>query len=388
MKVDYFIGENIKKDYFRSELIEQLTQTGEGTKSAGGSLSVYFPPKLGVCHGVVRAIRMAMHTAEKYPSRKIFLLNEMIHNPFINRELQKIGITYLDGTYKTNATGLEVLTADDVVIVPAFGGSMLVYDELSRIGCTVVDTTCGEVLSVWKRVQKYNAANFTTLVFGKYAHEETIATASRSKKYLILKDLDEIQIVADFIKFPSNMAAQKIRLYFKNACSPTFDPDVDLHQVGMASQTTMYAREFIEASNVMRQAYILRFGEEFLSDHFLELDTICSATQERQDAIRFLLPNVDIMIVVGGYNSSNTISLVRIADEQVPTYHINGTGKITRQGILFQPIGSKDEKMDVNWLPKKEHIKIGITSGASTVDAVLEHVLKEILSLDSEITTI
>jgi 4-hydroxy-3-methylbut-2-enyl diphosphate reductase len=300
--------------------------------------------------------------------------------------LQQMGIQFIVGAYKTDDLSLSGLTKDDIVIIPAFGSNTTIYEELTRIGCTVVDTTCGEVLSVWKRIQKYNSADFTTLIFGKYAHEETIATASRTKKYLVLKNLVEAQMIADFIRLPSTTAAYKISEYFQKACSFDFNPEIDLHQVGMASQTTMYAREFIEVSDLIRDAYSSRFGVENVSDHFLELDTICSATQERQDAIQFLLPHVDVMVVVGGYNSSNTISLTRIASEQVPTYHVDGSGKITHQGILYQPVGSKCETMEANWLPKKDHVKIGITSGASTVDIVLEQVVKEILSLDKEKT--
>ena len=383
MKLDYFIGENIKKDYFRSELIGGLAQTGAGANSVGGKLTVYIPPKLGFCHGVVHAIRMAMYTAEKYPGHKIYLLNEMIHNPFVNQELQKLGISYLDGAYRKENIELKGITADDIVIVPAFGSSTKIYDELTRIGCTVVDTTCGEVLSVWKRVQRYNAIDFTTLIFGKYAHEETLATASRSKRYLIMKDLAETKIVADYIR--SSLSAQSLLDYFENAVSPGFNPETDLQRVGMASQTTMYAREFIQASENIRKALTSRYTEAEIEEHFLEIDTICSATQERQDAIHFLLPHIDLMIIAGGYNSSNTLSLARIASEQVLTYHIDGDGKIAPEGIQYQPVGNKEEIKKKDWLPQKDHLKIGITSGASTPDSVLEKIMHEILALDGGI---
>jgi len=344
VKLDYFIGEDIKdikRDYFRSTLIENLARTGSGIKSADGRLVVYLPPKLGFCHGVVRAIRMAIHAAEKYPDRPIYLLNEVIHNPFVNRELQKRGIRFLDGKYSKNEHGLGAVTKDDVVIIPAFGGTIETYAQLNDIGCTVIDTTCGEVLSVWKRIQRYNVANYTTLIFGKHMHEETLATSSRARRYLVIKDLAEAQIVADYIRNPTVDAAANLLTYFTGAYSVGFSPQTDLQRVGMASQTTMYANQFIAASNLIRQAMHDRYGEEELDDHFLELDTICSATQERQDALQFLLPNVDMIIVVGGYNSSNTTNLARIASECVPTYHIEGVGKIFREAILHQPVGSK-----------------------------------------------
>jgi 4-hydroxy-3-methylbut-2-enyl diphosphate reductase len=382
MKLDYFIGENIKKDYFRSDLVEKLSQTGEGLSSAHGKLTVYLPPKLGFCHGVVRAIRMAMYTAEKYPDRRIFLLNEMIHNPFVNRQLLEHGIGFLEGVYSKGSAGLKSLTPDDIVIVPAFGSTPSVYDELTKIGCTVVDTTCGEVLSVWKRVQKYNEVDYTTLVFGKYAHEETIATASRSRRYLVMKDLAETRMVADAIRNPSPAAEQALMEYFRRASSPDFHPEKDLQRVGMASQTTMYASEFIQASGLIRKAMLDRFGEDALKDHFLELDTICSATQSRQDAIQILLPYVELMIVVGGYNSSNTTSLARIASQRVPTYHVDGSGKISSERLLHQPVGSKNEVSQANWLPERAHLEIGMTSGASTPDSVLEQVIAEVLALD------
>ena len=385
MKFDYFIGENIKKDYFRSTLVETLRQSGKGLVSPNGKIMVFLPPKLGFCHGVVRAIRMAMYATEKYRGRKIYLLNEMIHNSIVNQELLRVGVNFFDGVYSNSGLSLNSITKDDVVIIPSFGGSTFIYEELKRLDCIVIDATCGEILSVWKRIQKYNAVGFTSLIFGNYAHEEVVATASRAKCYLILKDLAVTQMVADYIRTPNPTEAKHMLVHFKNACSPGFNPEVHLKRVGMASQTTMYASDFIKASWMIRQAVLDRYEEEKLEDHFLELYTVCSATQERQNAVQFLLPYVDMMIIVGGYNSNNTMNLARIASEKVPTYHVDGTGKILLGGILYQPVGSKQETLKVNWLPQKEYINIGMTSGASTPDSVLEQVIGEVLVLDGGI---
>ncbi|OQY48134.1 MAG: 4-hydroxy-3-methylbut-2-enyl diphosphate reductase [Anaerolineaceae bacterium 4572_78] len=385
MKRDYFIGEDIKKDYFDSKLIENLSHSSEGISSKDGRLTVYLPHKLGFCHGVVRSIRMAMYTAEKYAGRKIYLINEMIHNPYVNHQLQKRGINFLYGRFSKNTHGLDIVTKDDVVIVPAFGGTPDVYDKLTAIGCMVVDTTCGEVASIWKRIKNYyNRVDYTTLVFGKAYHEETIATSSRANRYLVMKDLTETQIVADYIRQPSESVANELLGYFNGAYSLGFNPSVDLQHVGMASQTTMYANQFITASNMIKEAMEDRHAgciSYDVGEHFMELDTICSATQKRQDALKLLLPDIDMMIIVGGYNSSNTGNLARIASEHVPAYHIEGTGKISTETISHQPIGTKQEVTTKHWLPETAPLRIGVTSGASTPDNVLEQVIHEILEL-------
>ncbi len=389
MKLDYFIGEDIKKSYFDSALVETLPNSADGISSQDGRLKVYLPPKLGFCHGVVRSVRMSMYATEKYKGQNIYLLNEMIHNPFVNRELRRRGIQFLHGRYSDGEPGLDMVTADDIVLVPAFGGTPAVYQQLTDIGCTVVDTTCGEVASVWKRIEKkYNIVDFTSIVFGKAHHEETIATSARAKCYFIVKDLAETQRVAAYIKHPTAEEAQALLDDFQGAYSPHFDPSRDFQRVGMASQTTMYANQFITASAIIREALEERYGEAEIDDHFLALDTICSATQERQDAIQFLLPDVvDVMFIVGGYNSSNTMNLTRIASEHVPAYHIEGSDKISERSILHQPLGSKEEIETWDWFPQNkdnsppQSIKIGLTSGASTPDSILESVIHEILAL-------
>lgn len=382
MKLDYFIGEDIKKDYFGSSLVQRLTTTGEGMTSADGSVTVYLPLKLGFCHGVVRSVRMAMYTAEKYAGRNIYLINEMIHNPYVNNALRQHGIKFLYGRFSDDEPGIESVTADDVVIVPAFGGTTGVYDHLTDIGCTVVDTTCGEVASVWKRIERsYNTADYTSIVYGKHYHEETIATSSRANKYFIVKNLDETERLADYLRAPTAHKAAALMDYFAVAHSPGFDPERDLQRVGMASQTTMYASEFITASNIIKEAMAQRYGIENVKDHFMELDTICSATQERQDAMPMLLPKVEIAVIVGGYNSSNTSNLTRMSSEQVPSYHIEGTGKISKEAIYHQPLDTKTEIKTAPWLPDQPNVAIGLTSGASTPDNVLEDVLHELLAM-------
>lgn len=367
-----------KKKYFESEMIAWLSASGEPVRSRGGRISVHVARYYGFCHGVIRAIRIALDTSEKYAGRRMYLLGQMIHNPYVNEQLRQRGVTILEIPWEES---LSMITANDVVIVPAFGVSVQTMQRLQAIGCGVVDTTCGEVMSVWKRIGRYNASKFTTIIHGKYAHEESIATSSRADHYLVVKDLKEAQLVADYIRGNDPPRAALLLEHFRGAYSPGFDPRRHLQHVGMAAQTTMYASEFVRVSELIRAAVVERYGEAS-ADHFQELDTICSATEERQGAVDALAQRCDVMVVVGGYNSSNTGNLTRVAAQHAPSYHVQGPGRITRQMITHQPFGSKEEATTSNWLPDKSALTIGLTSGASTPDSVLEEVLQEALALD------
>ncbi len=365
-----------KKRYFESDLIAYLSASGEPKWSDDGRIAVYVARHYGFCHGVIRAIRMALDTTEKYPERRIYLLGQIIHNPFVNDQLRQRGVTIVEDADEL----LAVARPEDVVIIPAFGVAAPVMVELQRIGCTVVDTACGEVMSVWKRIGRYNASGFTTVIHGKFAHQETIATASRASRYIVVRDLEEARLIADFIRDDQSAQAETIVNRFRGAYSPGFDPHRDLQRVGMAAQTTMYANEFLQVSATIRSAIVARYGTA-ANEHFQELDTICSATQERQDAIRELARRVDVVVVVGGYNSSNTGNVTRVAQEHVPAYHIQGPGQISASAVRHQPVGSRQETTTADWLPHKPVIAIGLSSGASTPDSVVEEVLNELLCL-------
>jgi 4-hydroxy-3-methylbut-2-enyl diphosphate reductase len=261
---------------------------------------------------------------------------------------------------------------EDVVLLPAFGVTIADFERLRALGCVVVDTTCGSVLNVWKRVETYSRDGYTALIHGKYYHEETRATASQVTKYpggryLVVRDLAEAQHVCDYIEGRGNRQAFVDR--FAHASSPGFDPDADLDRIGVANQTTMLARESLAVGELVGQSMERRYGVGYRADHFRTFDTICSATQDRQDAVLALLDEpLDVMVVIGGYNSSNTISLAAICADRVPTYHVEDAACIDPEAgtIRHQPIGAKAEAEVQDWLPAAGAVRVGLTAGAST----------------------
>jgi 4-hydroxy-3-methylbut-2-enyl diphosphate reductase len=260
--------------------------------------------------------------------------------------------------------------------------------ELERQGCTLVDTTCGSVLNVWKNVRRYAQDGFTSVIHGKVSHEETRATASqatqyRGAHYLVVLDKDEARYACDYIRGHVQRGAFMDR--FARAVSPGFDPDRDLQRIGCANQTTMLMSESLEIGEMFRQAMTDRYGSDALPARFRAFDTICSATQERQDAVLSLLDGheLDLMVVIGGYNSSNTCNLARICAERMPTYHI-ATPECIRPGgeIRHRPIGAPStadvpEQSTEAWLPGGE-VRIGLTAGASTPNNIVGQVVERI----------
>jgi 4-hydroxy-3-methylbut-2-enyl diphosphate reductase len=266
----------------------------------------------------------------------------------------------------------SAVRAEDVVILPAFGVTITDFEVLRKIGCVMVDTTCGSVLNVWKRVESYARDGFTSLIHGKYYHEETRATASQAEKhpggqYLIVRNLDEATVVCDFIE--GRIGGDELLRLFAHAASPNFDPGRDLRRIGVANQTTMLARESLAIGELVGQSMTRAHGEEYAKANFRTFDTICSATQERQDAVVELLKEpLDAMIVIGGYNSSNTLSLAALCSESVRTFHVEDADDIdpASRTIRHRPLGSKEEVEVAGWLPNTAPIRVGITAGAST----------------------
>jgi 4-hydroxy-3-methylbut-2-enyl diphosphate reductase len=268
---------------------------------------------------------------------------------------------------------LDRLTAADVVILPAFGVTVAMLRELDQRGCTLIDTTCGSVLNVWKNVHRYAEGGFTSVIHGKVWHEETQATASQTAgyggKYLVVFDRPETEVVCDYIRHGGDAEAFMRR--FSKAASAGFDPDRDLQHIGLANQTTMLMTESLEIGDMIRQAMTDRYGEAELASRYQAFDTICSATQDRQDAVVALLRDhpVDLMIVIGGYNSSNTANLARICAASRPTFHIaDPSGLVSPGEIRHRPVGAKAEETTTEWLPSAGPLAIGLTSGASTPD--------------------
>jgi 4-hydroxy-3-methylbut-2-enyl diphosphate reductase len=349
-----------------------------------GDVTIRLAREFGFCYGVERAVEYAYQTRRKFPDRRIYLVGEIIHNPHVNARLREMGIEILqprDGQFD-----FSTVSPEDVVILPAFGVTIHDFDELRRIECILVDTTCGSVLNVWKRVESYAKDGFTALIHGKHYHEETRATASQVRKYpgghyLIVRDMSEARLVCDFIEGRADTEALMSRL--GHATSPDFDPTRDLQRIGVANQTTMLARESLAIAAEVGAAVERARGADVRARDFRTFDTICSATQERQDAVLELLREpLDVMLVVGGFNSSNTISLAALCAEQVRTFHVESPEGIDPEtGAVHHRLpGLKHIEVDTSaWLPVGE-IRVGITAGASTPNSKIGEAVVRILA--------
>lgn len=372
------VREAVTSEY-KSPLIDSIKENGF-TKTFG-RLTIHLAREFGFCYGVDRAVELAYETCRYFPDKRIYLTTEIIHNPTVNRQLQNMGVRFLSGAYK-NAEHNDI-TKDDVVIVPAFGTTISDLKTLHDIGCTLVDTICGSVVNVWKRVERYASEGYTSVIHGKYNHEETQATSSRvsifpDSHYLIVLSDDEAAYVCNYIVTGGDKT--EFLKKFANSISPDFDPDKHLARLGVANQTTMLSSESLRIAEMLRQALIKRYGEAEIGSRYMAFDTICSATQERQDAIITIKDKKpDLILVIGGYNSSNTTHLQEIAMKYAPSFHINDRDcLLNRHTIRHQPFGEKTEIHTQNWLPDGP-VAIGITSGASTPNSVMGEVLEKIL---------
>jgi 4-hydroxy-3-methylbut-2-enyl diphosphate reductase len=361
------IAGRLTADY-HSGIVEAL-RSNDYRLSAGG-LTFRLAREFGFCYGVDRAVEYAYETRTKFPGRRLFLVGEIIHNPHVNQKLRDMGITLL-GHRENGDFDFSTVTPDDVVIMPAFGVTMRDFERLRAIGCVLVDTTCGSVLNVWKRVESYARDGFTAIIHGKHYHEETKATASQVMKYpngryLVVFDMSEARLVCEYIEGRGSLA--ELQSTFSHAVSPGFDFEWDLARVGIANQTTMLSGESLAIAEEIGKSMARRHGPEALAEHFRSFDTICSATQERQDAVLALLEEpLDVMVVVGGYNSSNTCHLAALVHQHgVPAYHIEDAEAVdvNTGAIRHQRIGTKTEVVTSGWLG--EFRVIGITAGAST----------------------
>jgi 4-hydroxy-3-methylbut-2-enyl diphosphate reductase len=352
------------RENYRSQIVDIMR--ANDFRLAAGELTFILAMEFGFCYGVERAVEYAYETVRKFPGRRIYLTGEIIHNPHVNNKLQGMGIQFLPaGENKYSAVGDQ-----DVVIVPAFGIPASDLALLGRIGCIVVDTTCGSVLNVWKNVERYARLGVTSVIHGKFEHEETQATFSRTTlhngaHYLVIRDKKEAETVCRYIAAGGD--AEAFMAQFRRAVSPEFHPDRHLERIGLANQTTMLSSESLEIAEMLRVAMTARYGEGEMAERFHSFDTICSATQDRQDAVRRLEhEKIDLMIVIGGYNSSNTNNLSRIASSFTPTFHIEDAAAILSDAeIRHKPVGSKTETVTRGWFPAPAR-SIGITAGAST----------------------
>jgi 4-hydroxy-3-methylbut-2-enyl diphosphate reductase len=365
---------------YGSGLVTHVKESGY--RYVSGRLTVHLAREFGFCYGVDRAVDYAYQARKRFPDRQVFLTGEIIHNPHVNTQLRDQGIRFLSDPGES----YDNLTPDDVVILPAFGTTVELLEDLVGRGCTLVDTTCGSVLNVWKNVKRYAEDSFTSVIHGKYWHEETRATASQTLNagggaYLVVLDRDEAGLVCDYIRYGGDRAEFLQR--FAAAVSPGFDPDLHLQRVGCANQTTMLSSESVAIGEMFRDAVRDRYGDDELPARFRAFDTICSATQDRQDAVIALLAEqpIDLMVVIGGYNSSNTCNLARICAEHRPTYHIaDAAGLVSSTLIRHKPIGGKEEVTTTGWLPGGA-VTIGLTSGASTPNNIVEDVIERLDAL-------
>ncbi len=350
-----------------------------------GDVTIRLAKEFGFCYGVERAVEYAYQTRAKFPDKRIFLAGEIIHNPHVNAKLREMGIVFL----KPSDKGFDYSEVEpsDVVILPAFGVTIHDFETLREKGCVMVDTTCGSVLNVWKRVEAYAKGGFTSLIHGKYYHEETRATASQVEKYeggtyLVVRDMAQAEDVMAYIagSFPGGREAFLTK--YAHAASPHFDPDRHLQRIGVANQTTMLARESLAIGEAVGVTMAKVHGDAYRAEHFRTFDTICSATQDRQDAVNALLTEpLDVMVVIGGYNSSNTISLAALCAEKVRTYHVEDAVSIEPESGRVRhrdPVSGK-ELMDTDWLPAKGTIRVGITAGASTPNNKIGETVSRIL---------
>ena len=352
---------------YHSDLVEQIK--AENFQFREGRLTVHLAREFGFCYGVDRAVDYAYQTRERFPDRRVFLTGEIIHNPHVNDRLRSKGIQFL-----TDAVEREPLGPHDVVVLPAFGVTTAEMQRFSSIGCVMVDTTCGSVLNVWKNVKRYSQEGLTSIIHGKVWHEETQATASYALDcpgghFLVVLDLNETAEVCRYIREGGDRNA--FLEGFRDAVSPGFDPDRDLAHIGLANQTTMLMSESLQVQELLRQAIVDRYGPDEAAARFRAFDTICSATQDREDAVVALLLEqaIDLMLVIGGYNSSNTCNLARICAEKVPTFHIADPECLqSATAIRYRPAGGKIEVEATGWLPPLGNVSVGLTSGASTPD--------------------
>jgi len=369
------------ESHYRSDIVDKVRRAGGILRC--GDITVRLAKQFGFCYGVERAIDLAYAARKVFKDRRLFIVGEIIHNPEVNEQISSLGIKNLMG--KNKQADISELGPDDVVIVPAFGTELSIQQQIKDRGCQIVDTTCGDVMSVWKRVRKYASESATSIIHGKAEHEETKATSSRALgtgtgHYLVVLTLTDTDYVCDYIRHGGDKQAFLER--FRDAHSPGFDPDLHLRTVGVANQTTMLRGETEEVQRRIRQAIVDRDGPEGATKNFRFFDTICGATQERQDALRELLDvRMNLLLVVGGYNSSNTSHLAEMGEEKLPTYFVrNASRLLSDEEILHYNLHERQEVIAKDWLPKGP-IVVGITAGASCPNNLIEETLVRLYEL-------
>lgn len=367
--------------HYRSNLVERIR--AQGHVLSAGDLTIKLAKEFGFCYGVERAIDLAYAARRAYPERRIFLLGEIIHNPEVNDQIRRMGIVTIAS--RPGDEEINQLRPEDIVIIPAFGTEVATRLKLEAKGCQFVDTTCGDVMSVWKRVRQYSKDAVTSIIHGKAWHEETMATSSQARAtggghYLVVFTLAETDYLCNYIVNGGNKT--EFLEKFKGACSEGFDPDIHLEAIGVANQTTMLRGETEEVQRRLKNAMIQKYGEAQGAQHFRFFDTICGATQERQDALEKLLRDpLDLLLVIGGYNSSNTSHLAEMGEAKLPTFFIKNAAKMISDKTISHYDQHKHQEVESqNWLPAGK-VTVGITAGASCPNNLIEETVRRLFDL-------
>jgi 4-hydroxy-3-methylbut-2-enyl diphosphate reductase len=375
--------QRLVEDFHHHEIVRRIK--ANDFRWTAGDLTLHLAREMGFCYGVERSVRYAYETLEQFSGARIFITDEIIHNPQVNERLISLGMRFLHGRYACGLNADE-LGGDDVVLIPAFGVTVPEMETLRERGCILVDTTCGSVLNVWKRVERFAREGFTAVVHGQHNHAETRATVSQVSKYpdgcfLVVHDLPETRVVADYIRDPGRREAFLAR--FAGRTSSHFDPDQHLGRIGLANQTTMMCSESLAVQRLLHEAMLDRYGKAETARRFAAFDTICSATQDRQGSLEQLLHAValDMVLVVGGFNSSNTSHLTELGAAHAPTYHVqDGSGLVSEDEIRHRdPVSSVVHTVH-GWLAKGP-LAVGITAGASTPDGIVGGVIERLFQL-------
>ncbi|MEM9017040.1 MAG: 4-hydroxy-3-methylbut-2-enyl diphosphate reductase [Verrucomicrobiota bacterium] len=368
-------------NHYKSSIVEKVRERGGVITIRDTTLRL--AQQFGFCYGVERAIDLAYASRRVFPDNRIFLIGEIIHNPEVNRQLEEMKIISLP--WRDMDEQYDALSPEDIVLVPAFGAPVSFMDKVESQGCRVVDTTCGDVMKVWKRVRGFAKDGVTSIIHGKADHEETRATASRAAgedgegNYLVVLTLDDVDYVCDYIR--NGGSASEFLDRFSGSTSSGFDPDLHLDRVGVANQTTMLKSETEEIQRRIRKAILDRDDDD---SSFLVFDTICGATQERQDALFELLKEkMDALLVVGGYNSSNTTHLVEIGEKELPTFFIRSSECLRSLDEIVhfdlhrnEEIASQSEAFSVG-----KPVTIGVTAGASCPSNLIEDTILKVFDL-------
>jgi 4-hydroxy-3-methylbut-2-en-1-yl diphosphate reductase len=369
------VATQLKSEY-QSNLIQEIRDRNYNFQR--GNVTIRLAQSFGFCWGVERAVAMAYETRQHFPNEQIWITNEIIHNPSVNQRLREMNVEFIP--VEAGNKDFSIVGSGDVVILPAFGASVQEMQILNEKGCKIVDTTCPWVSKVWNTVEKHKKGEFTSIIHGKYSHEETVATSSFAGIYLIVLNMQQAEYVANYILNGGDK--NEFMAKFSKSHSAGFDPDVDLERVGIANQTTMLKGETEAIGKLFERTMMKKYGPQELNQHFQSFNTICDATQERQDAMFELVKEkLDLMIVIGGFNSSNTTHLQEISEENnIPSYHIDRVERIQSEKAIAHRQLNGELQITENWLPEGE-IVVGITSGASTPDIVVEEIIEKIFEL-------